>query len=201
VWEGRTLVDIKIVKGRDDVVDTADQAETLKAYAKKNLVGYENIGVDAVGLGVGVVDHARKLDMYVHEFMSGASSTETMRTKDKHGKTVEMPLYDNKRSEVAHKLARDIENGVAFLHSACPFLSEFKKEATMHNYESKDKQLKLEPKDKVKERLGHSPDIFDAVIMGYERVLAATGATSIVPSVGGDYSNLYKKRRGGVMRL
>lgn len=63
-----------------------------------------------------------------------------------------------------------------FFYGGCPFLAEFKKEAAMHNYEIKDKVLTLAPRDKVKERLGHSPDIFDAVITGYGRYLAANGA-------------------------
>lgn len=199
MWEGFTLVDIKILKDTDDMVDTAVQAEMLKAYAEENHVGYQNIGVDAVGIGVGVVDGAKKLDMYVHEFVSGASSTQTVTTKDKHGNRVEMPLYNNKRSEIAHRLAQDLEAGTAFFYSGCPFLADFKKEATMHNYDTKDKQLILESKDGVKARLGHSPDIFDAVLMGYERVLAATKGGNTVPTVGGSYSSLYKNRRGGLM--
>jgi hypothetical protein len=196
MWEGATLVEIVIVKDKEEVVDTADQAETLKDYATTNLIGYENISVDAVGIGVGVVDHAKKLDMYVHEFMSGAASTETVTVKDKSGNSTEVATYTNLRSQVAHQLARDLENADAFLYSGCPFLSDFKKEATMHNYETKERTLGLEPKDKVKERLGHSPDIFDAVLMGYERVLAAGRGGGAVPSVGGSYEGMYGQRRG-----
>lgn len=202
MWEGTTLVDIKIVKDRDDVIDTAEQAETLQAYAKDNIVGHQNIGVDAVGLGVGVVDGAKKLGMYVHEFVSGASSTETVKVKDKNGKLVDMPLYNNKRSEVAHKLARALEAGDVTFYSGCPFLADFKKEATMHNYEmKKDKQVQLEPKDKVKERLGHSPDVFDAVLMGYERVRAALGGGGMVPITGGTSTRLHKMRGSEIMHL
>jgi hypothetical protein len=61
-------------------------------------------------------------------------------------------------------------------------LAEFKNEATMHNYEIRDRFLLLEPKEK--ERLGHNVDIFDAVIMGDEQWLAANTAGGAVPSVG-----------------
>jgi hypothetical protein len=194
LWEGNTLIDIKIIKDKEDIVDTAEQAELLQVYSKENLVGYQNIGVDAVGLGAGVVDSAKKLGMHVHEFVSGGSSTDTVKVKDKNGKLVDMPLYNNKRSEIAHKLARDIEAGEVNFYSGCPFLADFKKEATMHNYETKDKQLQLEPKDKVKERLGHSPDVFDAVIMGYERFLAANRGGGVLPVSGGSRSSMYGQR-------
>lgn len=65
----------------------------------------------------------------------------------------------------------------------------------MHNYEIRDRMLVLEPKDKVKERLGDSPDIFDAVLMGYERVLAAGRGGGAVPTTGGSYDGLYGDRR------
>ncbi len=182
MWEGNTLVDIKIVKDRDDVIDTAEQATFLHDYATENVIGYQNIAVDAVGIGVGVVDGAKAHDMYVFEYMSGAA--------------VDGP-YNNLRSYVAYQLARDLEAGVAFLYEGCPFLSEFKKEATMHNYETKDKMFVLESKDKVKERLGHSPDIFDAVLMGYERYLAANGGGDVVPSVAGSRERIYQRRRTG----
>lgn len=199
MWEGRTLVDIKIIKDHDEQMDTADQADELHTYATENLVGHDNISVDAVGIGVGVIDSAHKLNMWVHEFMSGAASTETVRVKNKDGEYVDMPLYDNKRSEIAHKLSRDLEAGEAFFHDGCPFLAEFKKEATMHNYASKDRQLGLEPKDKVKERLGHSPDLFDAVLMGYERVLNATSGANAILETGGDYEHLYNQGNGSIM--
>ncbi len=201
MWEGFTLVDIKIVKDSEEQMDTADQAVILKEYAEENRVGYEHISVDAVGIGVGVVDHAKKLGLYVHEFMSGAASTSTVTTKNKDGKLVESATYNNLRSEIAHKLARDLEEGVAFFYSGCPFLSELKKEATMHNYEIKDKQLALESKDKVKERLGHSPDLFDAVLMGYERVLAANRGGAALPVSGGSRSKIYGRDRSRSSRM
>ena len=202
MWEGTTLVDIKITKDKLEAVDTSVQADMLHDYATENHVGYQNVSVDAVGIGVGVVDAAKaNHQMYVHEFVSGAASTEmiTVKTKDNHGKVklVKIPKYNNKRSEVAFLLAKDLEEGRAHFYDGCPFLAEFKKEATMHNYEVKDRISQLEPKEKVKARLGASPDLFDAVLMGYERVLRGTKRKGgIVPSVGGNYSALYKRRPG-----
>jgi hypothetical protein len=167
--EGPVLTDIDIFKDKDESIDTAVQADMLKAYCTENLIGYENQGVDAVGLGVGVVDAGKKLDVFWHEFMAGAASTETITVKDKEGKPVEVAAFALLRSQLAYQLALALERGEFFLYSGCPYLAEFKKEATMHNYEIKDKVLALEPKDKVKERLGSSPDIFDAVLMAYER--------------------------------
>lgn len=206
MFEGNTLIDIRITKDRDEIIDTADQAKLLHDFATENLVGYENIGVDAIGLGVGVVDHAKTLGMYVHEFVSGASSTETVYSRDKKDESTEMVRYSNKRSEMAYKLAMALENGEIFFYSGCPFLSDFKKEATMHNYQIKDKMLALEPKEDVKKRLGHSPDIFDAVIMAFERYLNGNGSSTILPATTSTRGDIYQPnsdRRGrrGLMNV
>ena len=63
--------------------------------------------------------------------------------------------------------AQAFEKGEAKLFDSCPFLSELKKELTMQSYTVIDKQLILESKDKIKQRLGMSPDIADAVMMAY----------------------------------
>lgn len=47
-----------------------------------------------------------------------------------------------------------------------------------HNYEIHNKMLKVESKDKIKKRLGTSPDLLNAVIMAPYVALRATQGTS-----------------------
>jgi PBSX family phage terminase large subunit len=152
LWHGRQLVDVTILKDKEDKITNTALAMLFRDYCINNEVGYENACVDAVGNGSGVVDYLHDKGFYVKEFLAGGKADGN---------------YNNKRSESTHQLAQDIEKGDVKLFDSCPYLSELKKELTMQNYEIKDKVLKIESKDKIKERLGMSPDIADAVIMAY----------------------------------
>lgn len=151
-WQGRQLIDIKILKDKDEKVSNTELGRKFRAYCEAMRVGYDRATVDAVGTGSGVVDWLHENEFYVHEFVAGASSAEN---------------YNNLRSETTAHLAQDIEKGEVKFLDSCPYLSELKKELTMQLYTVVDKQLILESKDKVKARLGMSPDIADAVIMAY----------------------------------
>jgi len=152
LWQENQLIDITIFKDKEDKISNVQLANLFKDYCLNNQVGYEHACVDAVGNGSGVVDYLHDKQFYVKEFIAGASSSEN---------------YNNKRSETTHKLAQAFEKGDVKLFDSCPYLSELKKELTMQNYEVKDKVLRIESKDRIKERLGLSPDISDAVMMAY----------------------------------
>jgi len=152
VWQGGQLVDITILKDKEDKITNTDLARKFIKYCRENQVGYDYACVDAVGNGSGVVDFCHEQGFYVKEFIAGSKSEGN---------------YSNHRSEITHLMAQALEkNEIKFLDS-CPYLAELKKELTMQNYTIVDRQLALEPKDKIKDRLGMSPDIADAVIMGY----------------------------------
>ncbi len=153
LWYGRMLVDIVIVKDKDEQMGTDEQAMFLIKFMTENGVIAGNTAVDAVGIGVGVVDHAKSKGISVREFMSGAKPT-------KEG-------YNDLRSQVIWELSQGLEKGTIKIYEGCPFRNELISEAMLHNFTIDGKKLTVEPKDKVKERTGGvSPDIFDAVIMG-----------------------------------
>ena len=153
LWYGKTLVDIKIVKDHHDQMTTDDQALELIKYSIQNAVLAQNISVDAVGIGVGVIYHMKSKGMIVREFVSGAKPL-----SDK---------YDNLRSQVIFEFAQGLEKGIISIYEGCPFRNELINEAMAHNHNIDDKRLSVESKDKVKTRTGSlSPDILDAVVMG-----------------------------------
>lgn len=152
LWEGKTLVDIKILKDKDEKITNTALAIKYKSYCEANRVGYDHATVDAVGVGAGVVDYLHELEFYCKEFVAGGKADGN---------------YNNLRSQVTHMLAQDLEREEVKFLDSCPYLTELKKELTMQSYNIVDKQLILESKDKVKARLGMSPDIADAVIMAY----------------------------------
>lgn len=153
MWWGRTLVDIQIVKDKTEVMTTDDQAMELIKYMTLNSVISKNVAVDAVGVGVGVIDHARSKGIHFTEFTSGSKPT-----TDK---------YDNLRSEVIFNFAQGLERGEIKIYEGCSFRNELISEAMLHTHNISDKKLSVESKDKIKERTGGiSPDIMDAVVMG-----------------------------------
>lgn len=152
VWQGQQLIDISIMKEKDQKIDNISLANKFKDYCLNNHVGYENAIVDGVGNGSGVIDYLKSEGFYVKEFVAGSKP---------RGK------YNNLRSEVTHQMAQAFEKEEIKLFDSCAYLSELKKELTMQAYTIEDKVLKLESKDKIKQRLGLSPDVSDAVMMGY----------------------------------
>lgn len=159
---GTTIADILIVKDKKDQIDTGDQADTLVGDAGEFEYGLDDMAVDAVGLGVGVVDALAKQGFTVHEYMSGSKPDPAVMLSAADS----MPVnFDNLRSQMIYLYARGIELGIIKHFRGCPFLNELQKEAMAHNFETTDKVLRVESKDHVKKRLGSSPDLLDAVIM------------------------------------
>jgi hypothetical protein len=160
---GKTIADLYIVKDKDQQIDTSVQADWLVTDARDSGYGLERTAVDAVGLGAGVVDGLAKQGFKVKEYMSGAKPDPLIRfTKDDNVPT----NFDSLRSQMIYLYARGVELGVIKHFAGCPFLKELQKEAMVHNFEITDKVLKVESKDKIKTRLGTSPDLLDAVVMG-----------------------------------
>jgi hypothetical protein len=147
------LVDIRVIKDKDEKMSTDEQALELIKYMTQNAVLPEHTAVDAVGIGVGVIDFTKSRGIVVKEFTSGAKASNEK--------------YDNLRSQVIWEFAQGLEKGEIKIYESCPFRNELISEAMLHNHEITDKKLSVESKDKIKERTGGlSPDIMDAVVMG-----------------------------------
>lgn len=160
---GATIADIAIVKDKTEQKDTGEQADWLIADAGLSGYGIERLAVDAVGLGVGVVDGLAKSGYKCREYMSGAKPDPHIRLEDNDRVPVN---FDNLRSQMIYLYARGVELGIIKHFAGCPFLKDLQKEAMVHNFDITDKVLRVESKDKIKVRLGASPDILDAVVMG-----------------------------------
>jgi hypothetical protein len=164
VLYGLTVADIKIFKDKLEQIDTSKQGDMLITDAAEEMYALKDLAVDAVGLGVGVVDALSKEGYKVVEYMSGKAPDPGVRLSD----DANVPInFDSLRSQMIYLYARGLELGLIKHYSGCPFLNDLQKEATMHNYEITDKVLKVESKEHIKKRLGVSPDLFDAVIMAF----------------------------------
>ena len=81
------------------------------------------------------------------------------------------PRYANKRSEMWFLMAEWVKRGAAL-----PPLSELVPELTSPTYFFNADRFALEPKDQIKQRLGFSPDLADALALTFAQPVAPPGA-------------------------
>lgn len=72
------------------------------------------------------------------------------------------PRYYNKRAEIYFLAAEWVKRG-----GALPNMPEIVREATEPTYTIKGSQFLIEPKEKIKARLGRSPDLWDAFVVSH----------------------------------
>jgi len=164
LWQGLTLTSIKIVKDNDEETDTDTLAEDVIKINSENGVGFKHTAVDAVGNGAGVIGSGKKRGHDFFEYVSGASPMPNLSI---NGQDIFSTDYNMLRSQVIHAFALLMESGGVKLYEGCEYLTEFEEEAMEHGYTEDKKSLKIESKEQIKARTGASPDIFDAVIMGF----------------------------------
>ncbi len=105
--------------------------------------------IDA-GRGEGVIDRLRQVGHKVQEVNFG-------------GKPTESGMYHNKRTEMWDKLRAWLEQG-----GVLPKLQEIKADLTTPTYDfDAANRMRLESKEDIKERLGRSPDIGDALALTF----------------------------------
>ena len=100
------------------------------------------------GFGSGVVDSLRQAGVFAHEIHFSSKATD--------------PAYLNKRAEMWFKMAEWIKRGAVL-----PDSPELARELTAPQYTFVNGKFQLEPKDQIKERLGFSPDLADALCLTF----------------------------------
>lgn len=115
----------------------------------KNKWGSENEFIDGTGgFGSGVVDAMMQAGANPYEVHFSSAATD--------------PAYFNKRSEMWFKMSEWIKRGAIL-----PDMPELQRELTAPQYSFKNGKLILEPKENIKERLGFSPDLADALALTF----------------------------------
>lgn len=144
VWSGFRVTEIHRLSNKA----TNEVAAFIKHLAKKHSIPYSQIICDEDGVGGGVVDYGFKGFVNNSKALTGN--------------------YINLKSECYYKLAELINQAGVWVMTEDVII---KKELTeelewvqRHNAD-KDGKLAVLPKDKVKEHLGRSPDISDALMM------------------------------------
>jgi PBSX family phage terminase large subunit len=144
VWSGFRVIEIHKLSHKA----TNEVASYIKHLAKKHSIPYSQIICDEDGVGGGVVDYGFKGFVNNSKALTGN--------------------YINLKSECYYKLAELINQaGVWVISEDVKIKKELTEElewVQRHNAD-KDGKLAVLPKDKVKEHLGRSPDISDALMM------------------------------------
>lgn len=117
------------------------------------------IGVDIIGIGSSTYDALAEDEAGLTVYAINASKS-TKRRLGRFG-------FQNWRSMMIWRL-REALNPEGEIMLALPPDPELAAELTAHRYDVAAGKIRIEPKDKIKERLGRSPDKSDAVAYGYE---------------------------------
>jgi hypothetical protein len=116
----------------------------------KNKWGSEVEFIDGTGgFGSGVVDSLLQAGVFAHEIHFSS-------------KAIDNNAFANKRAEMWFTMADWIKKG-----GVLPNMPELQRELTAPQYTFINGKFQLEPKDQIKERLGFSPDLADALCLTF----------------------------------
>jgi len=144
VWNGFILIDYSIL----NISSTTDIINIINAFRKKYKVQLSDIVCDEDGVGGGVVD-GLNCKGFVNNSKPGNSNYQNLKTECGY-----------KLAEMASELYIDSElpdNEIEMIRQELGLLKTYDSD--------KDGKLRIFPKEKIKEILGHSPDWLDIFIM------------------------------------
>ena len=161
ITEGRDVVEVErwVSKGADGLMATAGRIQALAARWE---CPPECVHVDGIGVGAGVVARLHELGFGVDNVNFGAGPV-----GEWAGVLGEFVEFANRRAEL-YWVARTLIEGGSFRIRA-----EFRDviadlAAPSWSYIS-DRKVKIEPKDKIRARIGRSPDAGDALVLSLSR--------------------------------
>lgn len=118
------------------------------------------------GYGAGVIDALRLANYEVIEVQFAGKAND--------------PRYANKRAEMWFDMAEWVKTGGV----ALPQLPELTSELTAPTYLFTGGRFQIEPKDQIKQRLGYSPDLADALALTFAQPVAPKQSVAM-PGLGG----------------
>lgn len=118
---------------------------------------YAPVGVDVIGIGASVYDHLKPVDrMEVYPINVGESSNDRDKTRRYEFANLKSEIYWKFREALDPTSGEDI---------VLPVGRELRADLRAVRYQIVSGKIKVEPKEKTKERLGRSPDKGEAVLL------------------------------------
>ena len=146
VWLGPELLEIHLQRG----LDTMQAASWIASEMNRRKPSV--VRLDEIGLGAGVVDRLHQLG---HENVEGVNVGSRPMRPD---------LFLNVRAEIFWLLKEALERGEVSLPDDEGLIAELS--AIRYQY-SANGRIQLEPKAETKKRIGRSPDLADAAVLGF----------------------------------
>lgn len=144
-----------------DGVDTMKTAGKVRHLAKVHGIRPENVHVDVIGVGGGVVDRLAEEGFVVDAVNFGGGPENDWQSVT--GDTA----FKNRRAELYFALRLLLQER-AFIIGEQHAEAWSELSSISYSFDAGDRVV-IEPKDKVKERLGRSPDHADAVVLSLSR--------------------------------
>jgi len=152
VWSGFRVVEI-FTLDKSSITETAN---AIKSLMNKHKVPLSNVIADEDGVGGGVVDIVR-----CKGFVNGSKALK------EENLTVE---YQNLKTQCYYKLAEAIQQNKLYVNCDSTDIQDVivkELEQVKRDKIDQDGKLRILPKEKVKELIGHSPDYSDAMAMRF----------------------------------
>lgn len=158
---------------------STDRTATITAnHIRERSLSPNRVGVDAIGIGAGVVDNLKSVGFDVVPIVSGEKPA---RYQD--GRDTKLSFY-NLRSQMWWVMRERLRAGLCSLSTGSKQLIE---DLCAPRYElAAERTVKVEPKEKVKERIGRSPDDGDAAVYCEALTELEVGVPSM-PGTGFDF--------------
>lgn len=150
VWSGFRVVEIFSL----DKSSITETSEAIRGLATKWKIPNSNIIADEDGVGGGVVD-----------ILKCKGFVNNSKPKKEDNTIVE---YQNLKTQCYYKLAEKIQRNEIFINCNDGYLQDLiikELEQIKRDKIDSDGKLRIIPKEKIKELLGHSPDYTDALMM------------------------------------
>lgn len=150
VWEGTALKDIDSWQGLNSMQVAS------RVHNKACKIGADLVIVDKIGIGGGVVDRLEQLE---------EDSSHNYEILEEHvGKPAnEKELYYDRRAEIFRAMRDEMERDNLSLIDDDELETEL---TSLRFHFSARGKIQMEKKDQTKKRVGHSPDLADAVGIG-----------------------------------
>lgn len=146
---GRGAVTIEVKSKQCPDVNVYARQE-IYPYIASGMVRPRRVGVDPVGIGVGALNELRRLGARVVGLNGGEAMWEVYA---EDGET-----FQNLRGQMYWQARKDLSQG----RVAIPADEELWEDLLVVTWGTRNKNIIIEPKEKLKERLGRSPDKGDA---------------------------------------
>jgi hypothetical protein len=150
VWSGFRVIEIFTL----DKSSITQTAEAIRGLALKHKVPNSNIIADEDGVGGGVVD--------VLQCKGFVNNSKALKEES------QIMEYQNLKTQCYYKLAEKIQRNEVFINCNDGYVQDLiikELEQVKRDKIDNDGKLRIIPKEKVKELIGHSPDYTDALMM------------------------------------